>query len=76
MSIEEIRALKHAKPFRPFELQTKDGRRVVIDQPVRIALSPRGDSIAGYGHDGSFYFGISDIVSAIPRGNRRRPRAS
>jgi hypothetical protein len=72
VSIEQIRALKHAKPFRPFELVTKDGQRIYIEQPIRIALSPTGDSVAGYGQDGSFFFMLSDIAAVQPRVKRRR----
>ncbi len=72
MGIEDIRALKHAKPFRPFELVTKLGRRVLIEEPIRIALSPVGDSVAGYGRDGSFYLRLADVASAQPQKVRRR----
>jgi hypothetical protein len=72
VSIDQIRALKHAKPFRPFELVTKDGQRVCIEQSIRIALSPNGDSVAGYGQDGSFFLMLSDIAAVQPRVKRRR----
>jgi len=72
VSIEDIRALKHAKPFRPFELVTKHGERIYIEQPIRIALSPIGDSVAGYGQDGSFFLMLSDIVSVRRRTVRRK----
>jgi len=41
MSIDEIRTLKHAKPFRPFDIVTRDGQVVDIELPIRIALSPK-----------------------------------
>jgi hypothetical protein len=72
VSIEDIRTLKHAKPFRPFELVTKHGERVYIAQPIRIALSPSGRSVAGYGQDGSFFLMVSDIVSARPVSTRKK----
>jgi hypothetical protein len=72
MSIEEIRALKHAKPFRPFALVTKGGERVFIRDSLRIALSPTGRSVAGYGQDGSFFLMVSDIASARPVTIRKR----
>jgi hypothetical protein len=61
--IEEIRALKHAKPFRPFELVTKQGERIFITDPTRLALSPTGKSIMGSGQDGSFFLPISEVNS-------------
>ncbi|HEV3410305.1 MAG TPA: hypothetical protein VG095_08415 [Chthoniobacterales bacterium] len=45
MTIEEIRELKRANPFRPFVLGLKDGERVVITRPELIALSPTGKSV-------------------------------
>ena len=74
MSIDQIRALKHAKPFRPFELVTKRGERVCIDEPISIALSPTGNSVAGYGQAGSFYLMLGDIDSVRLRTKRRKKK--
>lgn len=72
--MDQIRALKHAKPFRPFELVTKHGERVYIEQAIRIALSPIGNSVAGYGQDGSFFLMLSDIAS-VRRCTARRKKS-
>ena len=72
MSIDEIRALKHTKPFRPFEIITKNGRTVRIEQAMRIALSPTGDSIAGFGRNGSFYLSLSEIAAVRTQGKRKK----
>jgi hypothetical protein len=72
MGIDEIRALKHAEPFRPFEIVTKNGRKVHIEQPIRIALSPTGDSVAGFGRDGSFFLPLSEIASVQAKPRRKR----
>jgi hypothetical protein len=40
MDIEEIRALRLADPFRPFALILDNGRKLVIDMPYGLALSP------------------------------------
>jgi hypothetical protein len=74
MSIEEIRTLKHAQPFRPFDIVTKNGRTVHIEEPIRIALSPTGDSVAGFGRDGSFYLPLVEIATVRP-GRKRRKKA-
>lgn len=63
MSIEDIRALKHAKPFRPFELVTKQGERILISSPIRIALSPTGNSVFVSDRNGSSLLPISEISS-------------
>jgi hypothetical protein len=75
MSIDEIRALKHAQPFRPFEIVTKNSQKVRIEQPIRIALSPTGDSVAGFGRDGSFYLPLGQIA-AVRLTNRRKRKKS
>lgn len=75
MSIEDIRTLKHAQPFRPFDILTTDGRTVRVPLPHRIALSPRGDSVAGFGDDGSFFLMLSEIVTVKARAARRAKSA-
>ncbi len=75
MSIEEIRALKHAKPFRPFDIVTKDGRKLRIPLEHRIALSPRGDSVTGFASDGSFFLLLSDIAN-VKTGRKRQTKRS
>lgn len=45
VTIEEIRALKRARPFQAFVLVTKDGERAVITKPEFIAISPSGKSL-------------------------------
>jgi hypothetical protein len=40
MTIEEIRALRLADPFEPFALILDNGRRLVIDKPYGLAISP------------------------------------
>ncbi len=67
MSIEDIRALKHARPFLPFEIKTKDGQKAVIPEPLRIALSRSGKVVRGFGLDGSFEFLVADIVKLRTR---------
>lgn len=76
MSIDDIRTLKHADPFRPFEIQTRDGRKVVIEQPLRIALSRSGKTVAGWGLDGAYFdLVVSDIVQLRAEPKRKRKKA-
>jgi len=75
MNIEDIRALKNAQPFRPFEILTKDGRVLRIPLPHRIAFSPRGESVAGFADDGSFLLMLSDVASVKPQRGRKPKRA-
>ena len=40
MDIEKIRALRLADPFHPFALLLDNGRKLVIDKPYGLAISP------------------------------------
>jgi hypothetical protein len=63
VTIEEIRELKRADPFRPFTLRLHDGNQVVITTPESIALSPNGKSvIVSNGKKGPF-LPVSEIAS-------------
>ncbi len=42
MNVEEIRALRRADPFEPFNLVLRDGRRLPVDSPNALAISPDG----------------------------------
>ncbi len=75
MSIEDIRALKHARPFRPFDIVTKDGRIIRIPLEHRIALSPRGESVAGFAKNGYFRLLLSDIDRIKQPGRRKNKPA-
>ena len=75
MSIDDIRVLKNAKPFEPFDILTNDGRVRRIPFPHRIALSPRGESIAGFAEDGSFFLMLSDVIALKPRSRRKTKRS-
>jgi len=46
MSIEEIRALRNQKPFRPFSILMNDGRLFEVERPERLALSHRGHEVS------------------------------
>ncbi len=71
MSIEEIRTLKHAKPFRPFDIVTKDGRKLHIPFEHRVALSPTGESISGFAVNGSFFLQLPEIAAVKARAKRQ-----
>jgi hypothetical protein len=72
MTIEEIRALKHAKPFRPFDIVTKDGRRLHIEMPIRIALSPTGKSVSGFDPGGFFFLSLGEIAALRLRRGKKK----
>jgi hypothetical protein len=45
MSIDELRRLRLAHPFHPFEVHLRDGRRFRIERPDALAISPQGDEV-------------------------------
>jgi hypothetical protein len=40
MDIEQLRALRLAHPFRPFYLVMNDGRKLPVDKPYYLGISP------------------------------------
>ncbi len=53
MTIEKIRELCHAEPFRPFVLHFPDGRHIGVQHPDFVALSPTGRLISVFQANGS-----------------------
>ena len=46
MTVDELRRLRLANPFRPFDLVIDDGRHLAIGKPYHLAISPVGNAIA------------------------------
>jgi len=45
MTIEKLLELRHARPFKPFALQLRDGRRVTVRRYDAFAISPKRNRI-------------------------------
>jgi hypothetical protein len=45
MTIERLRSVHQARPFRPFTLHTADGKKIRIPHPEVLALSPSGRTV-------------------------------
>ena len=60
MSIEDIRSLRNAKPFRPFEIVLRDGRVLPVALPERIAIAPWGQ-VGVYVKSTPYAFRIEDV---------------
>ena len=72
MTIEQLREVHQARPFRPFRLQLADGQEVKVPQPEFLWFHPRGGRtvfVAGTGDNVK----IIDLllVAAIEIGNKR-----
>jgi hypothetical protein len=45
MTIEKIRSFRNAHPFKPFDIVLRDGKRVHVALPERMALAPNGQML-------------------------------
>ncbi len=54
MTIQDIRKLYEARPFRPFDIHMADGRRVRVAHPEFMATAPAARTVVVYQANGSF----------------------
>ena len=54
MSVEQLRAVYHARPFRPFTLQLADGEKLHVPHTDFLSHSPNGRTLIVYAEDDSF----------------------
>ena len=54
MTIEQVRKVYEARPFRPFIMHLADGRGIAVQHNEYIALSPTGRTVIVYQPDESF----------------------
>jgi hypothetical protein len=52
MDLDTIRNLADTRPFKPFNLVLDDGRKLLVDNPTCIAISPDGKRMAHASFDG------------------------
>ena len=45
MDTQRLKALKLARPFRPFYLMLTDGRRLLVDAPHHMGIAPDGSRL-------------------------------
>ena len=65
MSIQEIRKLYDARPFRAFTIHTADGRKIRVAHPEFMATAPTGRTVFVYLPDGSFEIIDVPLVTAL-----------
>jgi hypothetical protein len=53
VTLEQLRRLHRAEPFRPFLLRTADGREFSVSHPEVLAISPAGRTIVVMTPDGA-----------------------
>ena len=54
MDAEEIRRLRLADPFKPFNLVMNDGRKLPVDRPYYLGMSPDAQMLVHSSLDGGF----------------------
>jgi hypothetical protein len=77
MTIDKIRELYDARPFRPFTMHLADGRAIVVEHPEFVARAPSGRTIVVYQPNDSLNIVdlllVTDLeVKPISNGKRRR----
>ena len=70
MTIDQIRSLYQAVPFRPFVMHLADGREIPVVHRDFIIASPNGREVIVYQPDNSF--NIVDTASCDRFGNEGR----
>ncbi len=65
MSPAQLRdAIRH-QPFRPFLITVEDGRRLVVEHPEFIAMSPTGREVTFYAADGTQHWLDARLVREL-----------
>ena len=74
MTIESIRQLYDARPFRPFILHLADGRRTTIHHPEFLAFSPDDRTLVAFQPDRTMKIIDLELVTELEVKPNRTPR--
>jgi hypothetical protein len=80
MTLEQLRKIHQARPFRPFDIHLADGRVLPVDHPELLAVAPLGRTIGVGCADGTIeVIDVLLVTSLKPRSDetpqqRRRRR--
>lgn len=74
MIADQLRKVLRARPFKPFTVHLADGRRMTMDHPELMSVSPGGKT--AHFASGRESFERIDVVmiTSISTGERRRKR--
>jgi hypothetical protein len=65
MTVDQIRALRNAQPFKPFTLMLDDGRQFHIEASYYLGISPREDLVLAVSRDrGTAWFAPERVKEA------------
>lgn len=66
-TIDQVRGVMHAGPFRPFRVRLVDGRSFIVRHPDFIAISPgRGRDCTFHDDEGPHYLDLGLVVEIHP----------
>jgi len=73
MTTIELKKFHQAQPFHPFDIFIADGRKIRVEHPELLAISPSGRTLAVY--DNSDAAEIVDLllVTSLKRANGKHP---
>jgi hypothetical protein len=54
MTVEQLQAMQHAQPFRPYRIHMADGRSLDVHHPDFVARAPTGRGAIVYKPDETF----------------------
>jgi hypothetical protein len=70
MTIEQLRRLYSAKPFKAFDVHLADSRTLTVEHPAQLAISPTGRTFhVAHADDTVETVDLLLVVSLKPRGN-------
>ena len=75
MTVEQLRKMHRAQPFRPFEIHLAEGRALGVRHPEFLAINPPGRTVAVAVEDGTIEIVDLLLVTSLkpqPDGARRR----
>jgi hypothetical protein len=81
MTVEQLKKMHQARPFRPFEINLVDGRSIAVDHPELLAITTSGRTIGvAVDPDAIEIIDLLLVTSLKPRSNgaarskRQRPQ--
>jgi hypothetical protein len=76
MTIEQVRQLYNAAPFRPFIIHLADGRQIPVKHREFMAISPSGRTIVVYQTDDTSNIIDLLLVTDLEVRNGKAPKGS
>ena len=76
MTVEQLKSVQHAQPFRPFTIHTGDGRSFFVKHPDFLSRSPSGRTIIVHADDESFSILDMLLITELEVHSQGKPGAA